>query len=266
VRSAATTWRLRRLGARILFGCAAVASSLLGTSPRAEHRDPTGSAFATSSWAELARATFDAVADGPGDGKSFPAEVGNLTTLAPPGMTLTDVSPASGISNHRLHLIDVAAPAASDFGVALEPAGAAGSPVLVSFLLSKRSDAGTFAIGVDDGATTELCLPGSVNDGATTELVSIRIDGESLVVNGLPYHMRIVKGSNYEFVLGVFDLGDGLAAFELAVLNVDTGEVEDHAAQTAGAFHRVSRIRFVKQASKPGEFTLDNLSILAQSH
>jgi hypothetical protein len=257
--------RHRRLVARILSGSAAVALFLLILSPFASDRDAGGRAYAFTDWIELGRATFT-VADTLGDGKTFPADVGSITTLAPTGKTFREITAASGIVGNKLLLTDGGTAATQDFGVQFKPSADATGAALISFTVVPKNDGGRLTIGVNDGATTELCAPGSVNDGATTELVSVDLDGANATVNGQLYTLRLSKNAQYRIDLSLFDLLTGGDLWIATITNVDTGETETRTAVFAGDYKPVRSVRFIKRANKVGDFTLDNLSILGIAH
>jgi hypothetical protein len=263
VRSTTPLERLRHHATQLLLGIAAVALTLAGSFDPGPTGPLGARAIAGDEWVETALATFDDVAGGPGDGKSFPAEVGKIKAFASDGRSLLEVAPASGIYEGRLVLSDVGTLGTATFGVELLPETDAEGAALVSFDFVTKCENNRWSADVSDGATTELCQTGDVSDGATTELVALDFEGSTAKVNGHAFNMKLAKGTLFRVVIGLFDVADGDDYFEVAITNVGTGEVETWSDALAGGYRPVEAVDFVKRSGHAGEVALDNLAIVA---
>jgi len=269
VRSVMTLERLRSNAIRVIFGCAAIVLALVPC-------PPTGASSTVTKWVEVAGASFDGVKDGPGDGKSFGANVGALQVRVPSGRNLSDIAPSTGISSGRLVLSDAGTIGLHEFGVSLVPAEAAASGALISFDFSSKCEGNKFSVDVTNGATSDCsagdvtngatsdsCCPGDVTDGATTDLVTMDVDGGTIVVNGHAFKLRMIKSHVFRVDLGVYDVDGEADGFEIAITDLDTGAVETWSDDLAGDYLPVTAVNFVKRAGHPGELSFDNLSLFA---
>ena len=272
MRSAIPLERLRRLAMRAIVGWTAVAFCFAGAPwLNSAGSDLAARARAGGDWLEVFRAVFDDVADGSGDGVTFPAQIGTITAITPSGKTLKDVAPASGIYGGRLLLSDCGTPGSTDFGVELAPSSDPTCAAAVSFTVSAKCennrfsvsflDAPTCAGGVDDGATTEACS-GGVDDGATTELCAIDVDASAIRVNDHVLKMRFVRTTVFRVTMTLSGDADGAGRFDFTITNSDTGEVETWSDDIDGGYRPVRAVDLVKRAGHAGEVAFDNLSII----
>lgn len=276
-----TLERLRRDVIRIFVGCAAIVLALAPCPPE-------GVSSETTDWIELAGASFDGVKDGPGDGKSFAADVGSLQVSVPSGRKLGEIAPSTGISSGRLVLSDSGTAGQNEFAVSLVPAEPAASGALLSFEFTSKCEGNKFSVDVTNGATSDCCSGdvtngatsdcsagdvtngatsdsccGDVTDGATTDLVTMDVDSGTFVVNGHAFKLRMIKGHAFRVDLGVYDADGEADAFEIAITDLDTGAIETWSDDLAVDYAPVTAVNFVKRAGHPGELTFDNLSLFA---
>lgn len=224
-----------------------------------------GVAWAAPSWSECAKASFDGAAEGPGDGKSFPAALGLLTTSTPIGKSLRDVAGASGIVKERALLSDNGTIGANEFGLCLETTTAAHGGAYASLVVEPQLDTGRFSIGVANTPTDDLCLPGSASDGVTAEMFRLDSEDGALSIGGVKLKSTLRKGTRYRIETTLWDVGDSGDYLELWVTNLNTGESEYVTQSLVSGFKPVRALTVTKHAGKVGEWALDDLVVLAQA-
>ena len=213
------------------------------------------SAAATTVWFEVAKATFDSVKDGPVDGKNCVSELGKFAPVP------SEDPSAAAIAGGRLVLTTPSSPSGS-YGVEFAPTAPAQCGAIVSFTFETKSDLLDVSIASTDAAD---CCPGGVDDGTTTELLCVEVDGNQLLVNGRPSKVRIDKGVAYRVDVGLYEGDDKAGLYDILITNLVTGEFEAWSDVLAVPYLPVDSVRFTKDASRPGDVFLDNLSILAPS-
>ena len=253
-------WSGRRWTLAVAAAVAAIAAAVdVAGSP---FRAPL--AVAQTTWIESARASFDGVADGAGDGKSFPAAVGTITVSTASGKALRDVSTAAGISKEQLLLSDTGALASTTFGYSVIATQAASGGAYASFVAEPRSDGGSYAFELTDKENVDLCCPGSVGDGGVVEMFSIRADDGIVSVNGCVLGTAFKKGARYRFEVILHDESvDNGDWYELWVTNLSTLQTESVSGALGANYRPVRTLALKKLAGKQGEVAIDDIVILA---
>ncbi len=220
-------------------------------------------ALATAGWTELAKATFDGVSDGAGDGKSFSAAVGTFTTSTSSGKSLKEAAPASGISKERVVLSDAATLAGTTLGLRLGTNRAATGGAHASVVVEPLSDGGKFTLGVTDNGNPDFCLPGSAGDGVTVESFAVDSDEGALSVGGTKLKTTLKKGTRYRFEMTFHEVGATGDCVELWITNLATNEVEYLSQSLPNGYQPVQALTVRKHAGKVGEWALDDFVVLA---
>jgi len=247
------------------MGCAAVAILCAGAFTDRFGSGLRGAPPAGFDWIERARATFDGASDGAGDGVTFPAESGRLAVLLRPGKALKEVGPTTGVTGGRLLLSDVGTAGDSAFGVRLVPTAEATGAAFVSLDFTSVCEWNRFSVrltDVGDGATTECAAWGDLPAGATTQMVGLYVEGGSLRVNATTLKMRLAKQARFRVEIGLVSLV-GRDVYEVAVANLETGEIERVTGDLAGGFKPLRGVDIIKHTGHADDLYIDNLSILA---
>ncbi len=222
-----------------------------------------GSASAAFDLFEDARASFTGVADGSGDGRSQPAEIGSITTFTSSGRSLKDVAPASGVVREQLVLSDAGTAGTNDIGyrVGLEVPAAGG--VYGAFTVEPKADGGHFKIRFHESADGEFALPGSAGDGSTVEMFSIEVTDGQLVVSGHPLKTQLKKGGRYLMEAAMANLSADVDYFEFWITDLATNKVESVIAELASDYHPVRAIEITKFAGDVSDWAIDDFLVLA---
>jgi len=224
-------------------------------------------ALATAAWTEIAKATFDGVCDGPGDGRSFSAAIGSFTSSTSSGKSLRDVAPASGIAKERIVLSDAATFAGTTLGLRLGTSRPATNGAWVSVVVEPLSDGGKFSLGVTESAEPDFCLPGSAGDGVTVDSFALDSDDGVLSVGGsnggIKLKTTLKKGTRYRIEMSFREVGVTGDSVELWITNLATNEVEYLAQALPLGYQPVQALTVRKHAGKSGEWALDDFVVLA---
>jgi len=222
-------------------------------------------AVAQTTWFETARASFDGVADGQGDGKTFPATVGSISVSTSGGKALRDITAAAGISKEQLVLSDSGSLALTSFGYSVSATQAATGSVYASFVAEPRADGGSYSFELTDKESSgDLCCPGSVGDGGVVEMFSIHSDDGIVSVNGRILGTAFKKGARYRFEALLHDeTSDKADWYELWVTNLSTGQAEYVSDALVGGYRPVKTLSLKKLAGKQGDVAIDDIVILA---
>jgi hypothetical protein len=220
-------------------------------------------AEATSGWVELAKASFNGASDGAGDGRSFTAAVGTLTTSTSCGKSLKDAAPGSGIVKERVVLSDVSTLAGTTLGLRLGATRAATGGAYASVVVEPLSDGGRFTIGATESGDVDFCLPGSASDGVTVECFAVDSDEGALSVGGTKLKTALRKGTRYRFEMLFHEVGITGDYVELWITNLATNEVEYLSQALVTGYLPLQALTVRKHAGKAGEWALDDFVILA---
>jgi len=253
-------WSGRRWTLAVAAAVAAIAAAVdVAGSP---FRAPL--ALAQTTWIESARASFDGVADGQGDGKSFPAAVGSITVTTSSGKALRDVTTAAGISKEQLILSDSGSLATTTFGYSVSATQAASGGAYASFVAEPRADGGNYSFELSDKENVDCCCPGSVGDGGVVEMFAIHSDDGLVSVNGRVLGTSFKKGARYRFEAILHDeSGDTGDWYEVWVTNLSTGTTEYVSDALGSAYRPVKTLALKKLAGKQGDVAIDDIVILA---
>jgi hypothetical protein len=253
-------WSSRRWTLAVAAAVAGIASLVdLAGSP---FRAPL--AVAQTTWFEAARATFDGVADGQGDGKSFPAAVGSITVSTASGKALRDVASAAGISKEQLLLTDTGSLATTTFGYSVSATQPASGGTYASFVAEPRADGGNYSFELTDKESTDCCCPGSVGDGGVVEMFAIHSDDGIVSVNGRILGTTFKKGARYRFEALLHDESSDRADwYEVWVTNLSTNTTEYVSDVLVSGYRPVRSLELKKLAGKQGDVAIDDIVILA---
>jgi hypothetical protein len=259
-------WSGRRWTLAVAAAVAAIAAAVdVSGSP---FRAPV--AVAQTTWFETARASFDGVADGQGDGKTFPATLGSINVSTASGKALHDIATAAGISKEQLLLSDNGSLATTTFGYSIIATQAAAGGAYASFVAEPRADGGNYSFELTDGEgnvddeNVDCCCPGSVGDGGVVEMFAIHSDEGIVSVNGRVLGTSFKKGARYRFEAILHDeTGDHGDWYELWVTNLTTGTTEYVNDVLAGGYRPVKSLALKKLAGKQGDVAIDDIVILA---
>lgn len=200
-------------------------------------------------WVKLFQANFTGVPDGPGDGKSFPAERGSIATFTQSGEPFPVVAPASGVFAEQLVLNDRGGRTKVPFGVRCKLSAT-----------SSRAVRTTFDIDLPGGATD---FSSGIVDTTGVDIATLALDESGqFTLNGMP-------GSAYGLlpsflrvdVLLVPAGGVGLDLYVVSVTDRKTNVVLDTwSGKIPGGYRPVDLVR-LQQGSSPGLVVLDNITV-----
>lgn len=194
-------------------------------------------------------ATFTGVPDGPGSGRSFPAETGTVLTWTETGAPFQVVSPNSGVLSEKLLLTDFGGDPDSDFGVFCGPTSKPKNGVGISFDIRMLSKGTAFSISVVDVTGVDISRMTMKGDG------SLDVDGKQHTVGSVP---------NMDYRVNVFltPMSSGPGRWLVAISKVSDGTLlGTWAGALTGGYQPPAAVAFLKLGGSPGAVVLDNLQI-----
>jgi len=197
----------------------------------------------------LLLATFTGVADGPGDGVSFPADNGRVLTWTASGKPFPQVAPNSGILNEKLVLTDYGGDTQQDFGIICRPTQRSWTGVNVGFDMRLLSKGTSFSITVVDVSGIDISRMTVKGDG------SLDVDGKQIKSGGVPnidyrVNLFLTPGTSGpdKWLVIITKVGDG------SVLGTWNGLLPT-------GYRAPDAVGFVKTGGAPGALVLDNLQV-----
>lgn len=195
-------------------------------------------------------AGFDGVKDGPGNGVSFPTEVGELIAFTETGDPLPVVSPNSGVYSEKLVLTDVGGDPTLDFGVEALPVAFISNGLNMSFQV--RFEEGTdFSVNVTD--TTGI------------DISRVKFDNGNVNVNGKKgLGGQAQPNLDYQVDIHLAPRAGGKDLFVVLVTDLSTGRlIGSWTGLIPGGYRPIASASLIKCGSSPGTVTLDAIKMRA---